>query len=233
MSRLKFNVAVANSGAPEEDTGSKNRRSSKSQMSRKNFLMIICVVILSSFFVLSGCNDNGDDEISPGPTAPITVLNIDYFNNDTQIDFEEVKISVSGEVLATVPYSDKNFSLNLSNLIPPENSLQNVGYHLDYNAEGLKISKYDAKIGRLDLSALKGNISRRIFLIMDENADGVSIWYSDSDVTVRGSQKSNNGATVYYNVSFEKGWNFRYNTGPNRYDTSRQYGKIRGSFLWN
>ena len=54
MNRLKFKVAVANSGAMETDTISQNGRSSKSQMSRGNFLLKACFgLLLVSIF--SGC----------------------------------------------------------------------------------------------------------------------------------------------------------------------------------
>ena len=53
MNRLKFRAAVANSGAMEADTISKNGRSSKSQMSRGNFLSIISSLAIVAIIGLS------------------------------------------------------------------------------------------------------------------------------------------------------------------------------------
>ena len=47
--------------AMEADTISKHGRNLKNRTRRSNFLMIVCVALLSSFFILSGCDDkNGD-----------------------------------------------------------------------------------------------------------------------------------------------------------------------------
>ena len=58
---LKFSnligAVVANcSGAMEADTISKNRRSSKSQMSRGNFLRKVCFALLAACFIITSCS---------------------------------------------------------------------------------------------------------------------------------------------------------------------------------
>ena len=50
MSNLKFEAAVANQcGAMEADTISKNGRNLKSQMSKRNFVVFVCLIFFGSF----------------------------------------------------------------------------------------------------------------------------------------------------------------------------------------
>jgi uncharacterized membrane protein YphA (DoxX/SURF4 family) len=61
---LKTQQSHANysTSAMEADTISKNGRSSKSQMSRGNFLRKICFVLLAIVFIFSGCEKKGGGE---------------------------------------------------------------------------------------------------------------------------------------------------------------------------
>jgi len=110
--------------------------------------------------------------------------------------------------------------------------LQNVIDHVEYKDKGLKISKKDVKIGHFYLHAfqIQDNINRRIAIDVEEGTtiSAVSIWYSDNDVIIRGNHKSDDGTITHYNVSFNKGWNFRYQKRNNRYDTSPHTGALRG-----
>jgi len=66
FSKLTIEAVVANqSGTMEADTISKNGRSLKSQMSRENFLIIVCFALSAMGIIFSGCNNKikKDDEI--------------------------------------------------------------------------------------------------------------------------------------------------------------------------
>jgi len=223
-------AAVANRcEAMESRDHFKNGASSKSRMSRENFLMIICIAMLSSFFVLSGCDTEDDDDYGASiPTSQFTVLNVPNVQNYSQLIIVEVRISADNDVLAIAPYSNNSFMLDLSNIVPPENSLQTVVSHSEYKDKGLKISKNDAKIQRFFVQAYQGNsLIGNVFMLNDENGNPVTIWYSDSDVTIRGNHKSD-GETSVYSISFKKGWNFRYQTS-HLYNTMPQSGRLRGN----
>ena len=233
MSRLNFIETLANIAAPEADTGLKNGRNPKSQMSRRSFFMIVSVVMLSSVFVLSGCKDDDDDAYDASiPTSQFTVLNIHVIHNGREIDFDEVRISAGGTATTIAPYSENGFSADFSNIIPPINILQNVVDHVDYKDKGLKFSKKDVKIGHFYLHAfqIQDNINRRIGIGCEEGSTiyAVSIWYSDNDVIIRGNHKSDDDTITRYNVSFNKGWNFRYQRMNNRYDTTPHTGALYG-----
>jgi len=80
------------------------------------------------------------------------------------------------------------------------------------------------------VQAYQGNTFIGTIFMLDENGTPVSIWYSDSDVTIQGSHKSS-GETSTYDITFRKGWNFRYqiSTGsPTLYNTKPQSGRQIG-----
>ena len=86
MSNLKFREAVANSGAMEANTISKNGRSLKSQMSRGDFLKKACFALLTAGAMISGCNkdDSGREKLLKTITMSDGTFNTFEYDNQNR-----------------------------------------------------------------------------------------------------------------------------------------------------
>ena len=211
-------AAVANqSGAMEADTISKNGRSSKSLMSRTNFLSKACIVLLAAGFIFSGCKKDDDEIPSSAFDGKLTakVENASEFASASKI----MARTWSGAEIATATCSGGSFTLTL----PPSPE-----------AKFLKeiSSALSDLIGLLNLGtefSFEGDINPKCVIVDTFEAyDGSNNWvadlvyaklgnpsstytnyiYVDMDIKIDGSTSEG----VQISISLKKGWNTVYVT---------------------
>ena len=116
--------------AMESGDHSKNGVSPKNQRSRGNFLMMMCIALLSSFFVLTGCKKDADNENSvsdPQGTITANISESSYFH---------------------VFYDDDNFAIVTVRWCSPDNFYLEKSYTWFYEENW--------KISICDLGSMKG-----------------------------------------------------------------------------
>jgi len=233
-SYFSVETVVANQGgAMEADTISKNGRSSKSHTSRENLLYHLFI----SFFVVSvtftSCNKDDEGTTTTGSTSHFTVLDVKNVENRTQFDFNEVRLTWNNVTLATAPYSNNSFKIDLSEIAPQANTLRNV-VEL-FKDTPLEVNNADASIAnKIYIRVYQGNNIRFIDgFDAEKGSTSVSIWYSDSDVTITGSYTETDTGQIWtytYNISLKKGWNFVYqvaNAVRNNTYTTKPQGNLK------
>jgi len=117
----QFNVnetaaGAGNSRAMEADTILKTRASLKSRMSKGDFLIIVCIAFLSSFFMLSGCKKDKNND-TPNDGQVYLLSEIDY-NDGWMKKFE---------------YNDEN---RITKIIEYEEGEQYRVFTLNYDSDG-------------------------------------------------------------------------------------------------
>ena len=104
MNRLKFGAAVANSGAMEADTISKNGQSSKSHTSRRKFLSFFVIAALTVSAAFTSCG--GGSGSSGGKNSGKIKMTTE---ESGRFDF-----SLGGSGVATVDWGDGSEKMSLT-----------------------------------------------------------------------------------------------------------------------
>jgi len=212
-------------GAMETETIQKNGASSKSLMSRRNFLVTLSGVLLAAGAVFSGCNKDKDDDLVSSPfDGTITATlekgeGYDYFNPKVNKvsaviwgeDYEEVE-------LATGTYANGGFTITLP-ATPNAKFLNSL--EMEDAPDGIIVSDKNAKVLMLNEESIIAYISvdyenELVCGKVDKNfITTVCFVYADRDFTITGSYKEVEKGYTYEehdNVSLKKGWNRMYTT---------------------
>jgi len=227
-------AAVANqSGAMEADTISKHGRISKSQMSRTSliFMMMLCVVVLSSAFVVSGyVSKHPQDTYQSGFDINVTSFEYWHYSSDApKLDIKRVSAisyydskkeeSVNLVEAPVVISSHKKvqkeenllsvtggFKLKLPAALPSDATV----YLKDDVPDGVTVSNPEVK--SYALIAISGHAASEDsypdigdFQMFRGENEGIYLIWVDNDVTING--KNERGSEVYNNMSLKKGWN--------------------------
>ena len=183
----------------------------KSQMSKGNFLKIVCALIIACF-VFSGCNDNDNDDDNDTINKIIaTVEDGAKYNGQIVTVKFMVEIGDNDVAIATGNWSNGGFTIDL-----PETVEANHLRTLDRFAPSVTVSNNNAKgvfwtfIGGFDVD------DRRVDYFYNIKGDNNSTtWveyiYVDMDVNITGTF-SDDEETRVYSLSLKKGWNITYRT---------------------
>jgi len=211
-------AATIQRGAMETETIQKNGASSKSLMSRKNFLVALCGVLLAAGAVFSGCDKDDDDKQAGTLVITAKVENGNDYN--AVISTVEARCYEDGkgrgeyEVFASSSYANGGFTITLP-ATPNTKYLET----LEDPPAGITVSDKTAKIMSVSMFMPLNSKGYRVGYLSYEKEDNNSwtwaeFWYADKDVTVSGSHEGVDEEDEEYSfsMSLKKGWNIVYVT---------------------
>ena len=203
--------------AVEAENHVKHGASSKSLMSRANFLRIICMALFAAVFVFSGCDnddENNDDNNGNGSgSGNINTFTINAPVTGGNANIASVKL-VAWEGFDADTYVElkpASFSNNTLVLELPKNVPAGVLFPVSDHWGGLNISPNSAKMALASIIGYKGNEDE--FGAFEYVSENETWWgtlvFVDRNVSVTGTINAEN-FTIVHNLSLKKGWNWYY-----------------------
>jgi hypothetical protein len=164
-------------------------------------------------------SDNGGNGEIQNNTLTVSIENGASYSE--KIDF--VKVMCDGITLASAPYNDGNFTLNL----PPSVSDQYLEALFDEIPQGITLSNPDVKGAYALLIAYKSDAETGFLYLEAGGWEGEGLIYANGDVSIAGSYtETEDGETYTFrfnNCNLKKGWNTRYvktvQKGDNSYES--------------
>jgi len=216
---FKTNEAVAiQRGAMETETIQKNGASSKSLMSRRNFLVTLCGALLAAGVVFSGCEKDKDDGLVSSAfdgkiTATLEKGGETYNYLNSKVNKVSAEIGRDEEILASGTYANGGFTLTLPQ--PTAKYFETNGDENDAPVAGINVSDKNAKISEpikdiIAYDSVSYDYGDELYYgKVDKNSETeVSFMYADRDVTITGSSQDEYNGIKYetlYSISLKKG----------------------------
>ena len=186
---------------------------------KKYFLsnLVIAALIISAAFVSCKKDDDGP---ASGSVSSITAT---VENPSKYADVKQVAMKVndyrtdSKDVIKTVPFTGGSFTIDLSTLSVPAKYLIEIGNDMPST---ISVSNTSAKIAMwFDFIGIddEGEEVTEFWLGKEDATSefGVSYWYSNSDVTITGTEKESGEDwedNYTYSLNIKNGWNTVYST---------------------